>query len=91
MSLHPVVAIAVATMLALSFALVSYRTLRGPSAVDRVLGLDMLAYVAVGMVATLVMTTGYSVLVDVAVVLGLIAFIGTVAFARYALGEGGSS
>ena len=91
MSLHPIVAAAVAAMLALSFALVSYRTFRGPTDVDRVLSLDMLAYVAIGLIATLVLTTGLAVLVDVAVVLGLIAFIGTVAFARYGIGVGGRS
>jgi multicomponent Na+:H+ antiporter subunit F len=91
MILHPSVATVVAIMLAASFVLVSYRTLRGPSAIDRVLGLDMLAYVAIAIIATAVLVTGHAVVVDVAVVLGLIAFIGTVAFAGYGLGRGGSS
>jgi len=91
MSLHPTVAAIVVAMLALSLLLVGYRTLRGPTGVDRVLGIDMLAYVAIGIIACVVLVTGHVVLVDVAAVLGLIAFIGTVAFARYGFGRGASS
>ena len=89
--MHPAVATAVAAMLAISLALVAYRTMRGPSAADRVLGLDMLAYVAIGIIAMLALVSGHMVFVDVAVVLGLIGFIGTVAFARYGLDEGSGS
>lgn len=89
MSLHPWMAIGVAVMLAVSFALVAYRVLKGPTGEDRILGIDMLAYVAIGLIALFAMGTGYFVLVDVAVVLALIAFIGTVAFAHYGFARGG--
>ena len=42
------VGVLVSVMLAISFALVAHRTLRGPTQIDRILGVDMLGYVAVG-------------------------------------------
>ena len=60
-----------------------FRVVRGPSLPDRVVALDLLATAAVGVLGLAALRSGLVVLLDVAVVLALITFIGTVAFARY--------
>jgi multicomponent Na+:H+ antiporter subunit F len=69
----------------LAFALVLgfVRLLRGPSLPDRVVAFDLLATVGVGISAVYSMAHDQPVFLDVAVVLALISFVGTVAFARY--------
>jgi len=59
------------------------RLLRGPSLPDRVVALDLMSVLVVGLIAVHTVRTGQTVYLDVAIVLGLIAFLGTVAFARY--------
>ena len=59
------------------------RLLRGPSLPDRVVAFDLLAIVGVGISAVYSMAHDQPVFLDVAVVLALISFVGTVAFARY--------
>ena len=61
------------------------RMLKGPYLVDRIVALDFLSFVGV---ATLCLMTLYFTQIkylDVAIVLALLAFIATIAFARYAL------
>ena len=59
------------------------RLWRGPTIPDRVVALDLIAAVAVGFTATYAVATGEHVLLDVAIVLALIAFLSTIAFALY--------
>ncbi len=59
------------------------RLARGPSLPDRVVALDLLAVVAVGMITVYAIDLGQRVFLDAAIVVALIAFLGTVAFARY--------
>ncbi|MCX8061990.1 MAG: cation:proton antiporter [Anaerolineales bacterium] len=65
-----------------------YRVARGPSLPDRVVGLDLLASVTVGLIAVYAVLSGEIIYIDVATVLALIAFLGTVAFA-YFIEKGG--
>lgn len=69
--------------LSAAFALVLVRLIRGPSLPDRVVALDTMAYLAIGFIAVYTLVTRQSVLLDAATTLALIAFLGTVAFARY--------
>ena len=55
---------------------------------DRVLGLDMLTSVAIGFIAIIGIDTGYTLYVDIAIALGLVGFLATVAFARFILARG---
>jgi multicomponent Na+:H+ antiporter subunit F len=64
------------------------RLVRGPSTADRVVALDLLSAVAVGITAAWSVTADDPVYLDVALLLALVAFLGTVAFAAYAE-EGG--
>lgn len=70
-------------LLCLSLLLTVLRVLRGPSLPDRILALDMLVAIAIGFIAVLGIKTGYSFHVDIAIALGLVGFLATVAFARF--------
>jgi len=70
-------------ILSLAFVLTIYRIARGPSLPDRILGLDMLVSIGIGYIAVLAIKTGFSLYLDVAISLGLVGFLATVAFARY--------
>ncbi len=76
-----------AALLILSVALLLcvWRVIRGPSLPDRVLALDMLVAVAIGYIAVIGIRTGYALYVDIAIALGLVGFLATVAFARFIL------
>jgi multicomponent Na+:H+ antiporter subunit F len=76
-------------MLALALALAMWRLLRGPSLPDRVVALDLMTTLALGMLAAIAIAADQPVLLDAAVVLSLVTFLGTVAFARY-LEKGGT-
>lgn len=70
-------------LLSAAMILAFVRVLRGPSLPDRVVALDLLATVGVGIIAAYAVVTNQAVFLDVAVVLALLAFLGTVAFAYY--------
>jgi multicomponent Na+:H+ antiporter subunit F len=59
------------------------RLARGPSLPDRVVALDLITVQAAAILAVDTIATGHSVFLDAAIVLALISFLGTVAFARY--------
>ncbi|AEQ50663.1 cation:proton antiporter [Pelagibacterium halotolerans] len=62
-----------------------YRIVVGPSLPDRVLGLDMLIAVVIGYIAAIALRTGFMLYLDIAIALGLVGFLSTVAFARFIL------
>jgi multicomponent Na+:H+ antiporter subunit F len=84
MTAWPAVAIhASIIMLCLALGLVLVRLTRGPSAADRIIAVDTLALVAIGLVGAVVALTGEPATLDAAVVLALVGFLGTIALARY--------
>ncbi|WP_419913266.1 cation:proton antiporter [Hoeflea sp.] len=76
------------TLLCLSFAVTVYRVISGPTLPDRILALDMLVATAIGFIAVIGIKTGYTLYVDIAIALGLVGFLATVAFARFILTRG---
>lgn len=70
-------------MLALALFLTFIRLVRGPTLPDRVVALDLMGVLAVGMVAAYALATDQPVLLDPATVLALVGFLSTVGFARY--------
>lgn len=70
-------------LLSLSLVLVFIRLARGPSLADRVIALDLTAFVAVTFISLYCIATGEQAFLDAAVALALIAFLGTLAFARF--------
>lgn len=79
----PLVPLLTLSILAGAIVLVLVRLLRGPSLADRVVALDMLTAVAIGTIAVYAATTGATALLDAALVLALVAFMATVAFAQF--------
>lgn len=59
------------------------RLVRGPSLPARVVALDLMGSLAVGIIAVYSVATKQAIFLDVAIVLALIGFLGTVAFAYF--------
>jgi multicomponent Na+:H+ antiporter subunit F len=70
-------------VLVVAMFLAFFRLVRGPSLPDRVVALDLITVQIAAMLAVNTIATDQSVFLDAAIVLALIAFLGTVAFARY--------
>ena len=68
-----------ATALVLTFV----RMVRGPTAHDRVVALDNLGSTIVGLVGIYAIRLGQPALLDALIVIALLGFVSTVAFARY--------
>ena len=70
-------------MLMAAAALTTVRLLRGPSLPDRAVALDLLAVIVIAVLAAFAVAVEQPVYVDLILAVGLIAFLGTVAFASY--------
>ena len=70
-------------LVALAMALAGIRLLRGPTRADRVMALDVLTISAVAAVALLAWRTGLTALLDVAVAVAMVTFMGAVALSWY--------
>ncbi|WP_342071145.1 monovalent cation/H+ antiporter complex subunit F [Yoonia algicola] len=71
-------------MVMLSLAIAFIRLAKGPTLADRVVALDMMTVSIIAVCGVVVVGTGVSALLDVALVLALVGFLATVALARYA-------
>jgi multicomponent Na+:H+ antiporter subunit F len=71
------------TLVAAAIVIAFVRLLRGPSLLDRVTAVDILAAHAVVFLAVLSVGGGNPVYLDIAIILALVSFVGTVAFTRY--------
>lgn len=60
-----------------------YRLARGPTLPDRVIALDLMGMIGIGIMTATAIAGGSPILLDVALVLALILFLGTVGFAVY--------
>jgi multicomponent Na+:H+ antiporter subunit F len=60
-----------------------YRLLTGPTLPDRIVVMDLIASVSIGLILTYIMATGQTVYLNVAVAIALIVFMGNIAFAKY--------
>lgn len=70
-------------MLALAVVIVFARLVRGPSLPDRVVAIDLMNTLGIGIIASYAIATGQAAFLDVAIAMALISFLGTVAFAYY--------
>jgi multicomponent Na+:H+ antiporter subunit F len=73
----------VLAVLALAMLLSLLRVALGPTLQDRVVAMDLLAVLTVGMIVTVTAGTGQRALLDAAIVIALVGFLGTVAYAWY--------
>ena len=60
-----------------------YRLLAGPSIPDRIAALDMIGILLLAMIAVIGMLLRTTAYFDIILLIGILAFIGTIAFARY--------
>jgi multicomponent Na+:H+ antiporter subunit F len=60
-----------------------FRLIRGPSLPDRVVAMDLIGVLAVGLIVVLAGSTSVRAALDAAIVIALIAFVSTVAYATY--------
>ncbi|WP_028298169.1 cation:proton antiporter [Olivibacter sitiensis] len=70
-------------LLAISITLIFYRLFKGPRVVDRVIALDLLITTGVSIITVYSISMKQSTFLDVAMILALIAFLGTIAFSYY--------
>jgi multicomponent Na+:H+ antiporter subunit F len=85
----PSVAFVVAsTMLAVAAALTFIRLAKGPTLPDRVIAIDLIGVLLVCLLVVVAGLTAQQAFLDVAMVVALISFVGTVAYARYIEREG---
>ncbi|MCZ7450019.1 cation:proton antiporter [Agrobacterium rhizogenes] len=75
-------------VLSAAFLLTVYRVVVGPTLPDRIVALDMLVGIAIGFIAVIAIRTGFNLYIDIAIALGLVGFLATVAFARFVLSRG---
>jgi multicomponent Na+:H+ antiporter subunit F len=76
-------------ILVVALLLTVYRAVVGPTLPDRIVALDMLVGIVIGFIAVIALRTGYTLYIDIALALGLVGFLATVAFARFVLARGG--
>ena len=70
-------------MLTVAALLALVRVVRGPTLPDRVVAIDLIGVLIVGVIVVAAAATGEQAFLDVAIVIALISFVGTVAYARY--------
>jgi len=83
MSLKDLIVMLILPLLSAAILLTFVRLVRGPSLPDRVVALDLLSTLGIGVIAAYAIATDQPVFLDVASILALVSFLGTVAFAYY--------
>jgi len=70
-------------MLAVAAAISFIRLVKGPTLPDRVIAIDLIGVLMVCLLVVTAAATAQQALLDVAMVVALISFVGTVAYSRY--------
>lgn len=70
-------------ILTIAIILTFIRFIKGPKIMDRVIALDLIITIGIGFMTVYSIRYGKSLFLDVAMILALIAFLGTVAFSYY--------
>ncbi|MFT5882037.1 MAG: multicomponent Na+:H+ antiporter subunit F [Crocinitomicaceae bacterium] len=70
-------------MLAAAILLSTIRIIKGPTLLDRIIALDLLAALAMAQCVLLTLVSGFIPYLDIAIAIALISFIATVALVRY--------
>ncbi len=74
----------IAGAIALAAILLTFvRMIKGPSSADRVVALDAMTIISISLIIFLSATLQRVIYIDIAMVYGLISFVGVVAIARY--------
>lgn len=70
-------------LLCLALVLVTIRFVIGPTIIDRIIALDLIVTIGIGIIAIYSVLYDQPNFLDIALILALIAFLGTVAFTSY--------
>ena len=70
-------------ILGLALLLSFIRIVKGPTLQDRIVAMDLFGVLVVGLIVVLAGRTGVRATLDAAIVIALIGFLGTVAYATY--------
>ena len=70
-------------LLAVAIVLIFVRFIIGPSLADRVVALDLMLTTGIGVIAVYSVYTDQPTFLDIAMIMALIAFLGTVAYSYY--------
>lgn len=70
-------------LLSIALILSFVRMLLGPTLPDRVVALDLISTLGIGVIAVYAIVVDHARLLDVALIVALISFLGTIAFAYY--------
>ncbi|KEQ31019.1 cation:proton antiporter [Pedobacter antarcticus] len=83
MSLYTFLYYIILPVLCISVLLVFIRFLKGPHTADRVVALDLLLTIGIAIITIYSLVTDQPTFLDVAIIMALIGFLGTVAFSFY--------
>lgn len=72
-----------AAIILLSIALSALRFIKGPSIVDRVIAFDVMTISSIAIIALIAFLNNRIIYLDVAIVYGLLSFLGVIVVARY--------
>jgi multicomponent Na+:H+ antiporter subunit F len=75
-------------LLALGMLFTLIRLILGPTLADRILALDVLTTLGIGIIATFAVRVGQAAYIDVAIALSLMGFVATISFAKYLISGG---
>ena len=67
----------------LALFVAAVRFFRGPTAVDRVIAFDVLTIISISLIAIIAHTAVRVIYLDVAIVYGLLSFLGVIIIAKY--------
>ena len=69
--------------LSVALLLAFIRLVKGPTLPDRIVAMDLFGVLVVGVIVVLAGSTGVPATLDAAIVIALVGFLGTVAYATY--------
>ena len=83
MTVEIITLVIILPILTIAVFLALIRLIKGPHLPDRVLALDFLSSVAIGFIAIYAIATDNAVLLDIALSVALLSFLGSVAFGYF--------
>lgn len=70
-------------LLSVSLIITLYRIIKGPTIHDRILALDSVGYIVIGIVAILSIQLDSHAYLETILLIGILSFLGTIALSRY--------
>lgn len=67
----------------ISLLLVTVRVLKGPTVVDRIVAIDIMTVISIALIVVIANLAQRVIYIDVAIVYGILSFLGVIALARY--------